>query len=63
MSHLQFLKSLSTPIMKFKNKKYQQLRNTSAVASAYGNKRSNGMRLSSFDYKISHQRRAEILDV
>ena len=63
MSHLQFLKSLSNHLMTFKKMKFQQLRNTSEVSVAYGKKRSNDISLPSFDFRMSHQRRAEILDV
>ena len=63
MSHLQFLEYISTHLMTFKKRQSQQLRNTYAVAEVSGKKISNDMALPSFDSRISHQRRAEILDV
>ena len=63
MSHLQLLESLPTHLMTFKNRKSQRLKNTSAVAAASGNKISNYMTLTSLDYRMSHQRTPEILDV
>ena len=63
MSQLQFLKNMSTNFMTIKKKKSQQLRNKSTAAAASGIKISNYMLLPSFDSRISHQRRAENLDV
>ena len=62
-SRLQFLESLSTPIMTFKKRKSQQLINTSAVSAPSENKISNYIPLPSFDSRMSHQRRVEIWNV
>ena len=63
MSDLQFLESLSTHLITFKKSNLKQLRNTSTVSVASGKKISNDMPLPSFDSRMSHQRRAENLDV
>ena len=63
MSHLQFLESLSTHLMTVKKRKPQQSRNIYTLAAASGKKISNDMTLPSFDSRMSHQRRADILDV
>ena len=63
MSHLQFLKYMSTHIMTFKKRKSQQLRNKSVFAEGYVNQRSNYMPLPSFDSRISNQKMEGILDV
>ena len=63
MSHPQLLESMSAHIMKFNNSKSQQLRNKYAVSVAYGKKISNDIPLPSFDSRMSHQRRTEILNV
>ena len=62
MSHLQLLESMSTHLMKFKKRKSQHLRNTSAVSEAYGKKILNNVPFPSFDSRMPHQRRAENLD-
>ena len=49
--------------MTFKKRKSQQLRNASAVSLESGKKISNDMPLPSFYSRISHQKRAEILDI
>ena len=63
MIHLQFLEFMSTHIIASKKRNSQQLRNISEVAAAYGKKILNGITFPSFYSRVSHQRRAEILDV
>ena len=60
ISHLQFIESMSTHLIKFNRRKFQQLKNTYAVDVASGEKILNDMTLPSFDSKMSHQRSAEI---
>ena len=62
MSHLQFIESLSTNLMTSKKRKQQHLRNTSAVSAAPGKKLLNDMKLLLLDSRLSHQRKAKILD-
>ena len=63
MSHLKFLKYLSTHLTALKRRRLQQLKNTSAVYVASGNKITNDTPFTVFDSMMPHQRRAEALDV
>ena len=58
MSHLQFFESLYTHLMIFKKRKFQKLINKYEFSVPFRNKISNDIPLTSFDSRMSHQKRA-----